>query len=167
MMLKFNLNIRNIEMYPDEFTNEAFRNKIHELNDCHYSLTCKSSKNSYQLYSDFDEIISNQLISLGANQFQFSPNCNESIDFDFSLEIANTKAVFEVEKANKEKLLYDLLKMHIYLGSGAEVAVLICPTNWAHASATVDLFALAKERFNLCKNFGMIDENRLLAVLSG
>ena len=164
-MLKFDLSIGNIEMFPTEFPNESFRKKIHKLKNSHYSLTCKSPKNSYQLVSDFDEVICNQLISFGANSFQFFPNCNESIDFDFSLKLANTKAVFEVEKANKEKLLYDILKMHIYIESGAEMAVLICPTNWAHANGTVDLFALAKERFNLCKNFGMIDENKIPKML--
>ena len=166
-MLKFELSISNIQTFSKKFSNRLLLEEITKLEGIGYSLTCFGASNNYQLISDFDDTIKENLLKFGAEEYPFTPNCNESIDYDFSLSVSGSNAVFEIEKANKEKLLYDFLKMHIYLESGADVAVLICPHNWAHSKGTYDLFSLAKERFTLCERYGMLNEkfiNNMLIV---
>lgn len=164
-MNKINLAVDEIEIYSDSYLGDFLRDEINMLEGVQYSLECISRKNSYQLISDFDQVIENNFINNGAIQHSFIPSCNVSIEYDFSLEIGGSKVVFEIEKANKEKLLYDILKMHVYLEFGVDAAVLVCPKNWIHSGGSIDIFAIAKERLKLCKQFRMADPDKIKKIL--
>ena len=156
--------IKNIEVYPPSFTDQNLISEIKKLEGNSYSLFCKSPHNSFQLDSNFDLRAKEILISNGAIDSSF--NCQEESMFaDFTLSISDKKIVFEAEKSDKEKILYDFLKFHVYITSGADGAVLICPHNWPHAKGTYKLFSLAKERFDLCRKYGMINSSCLDKIL--
>ena len=52
-----------------------------------------------------------------------------------------TRIVVEAEKSNKEKILRDIVKMLLFLDSAqADVAALICPTNYVHRTGVSACF---------------------------
>ena len=54
--------------------------------------------------------------------------------------------VIEIEKANKEKILRDIVKMLLFLNEGqAELAALICPRNYVHTGGVWQVFETAKQ----------------------
>ena len=63
------------------------------------------------------------------------------------------RVVVEVEKTNREKILYDLLKCHMYLNSGADVALLFLPKNYAHSGGVWNLFETGCERYKQCLRY--------------
>lgn len=75
-------------------------------------------------------------------------------DFDFVFSFASKRVVVEVEKANREKILYDFLKFHMYLVHGADFALLFLPKNWAHTHGETDLFDCGVQRYSQCVEFG-------------
>jgi hypothetical protein len=160
MTKDYPMSIQDIRFHPAKFRNGHLLEELGKLDGSTYKFVCSGASNSYQLKSTLDLAIQQTMISKGATRFTFQPACSVRIDSDFALSIGREKVVFEVEKANREKLLYDFLKMHIYLRSGATAAVLIAPTNWAHSSGVQDHFDLAQKRFDLCKEFGMMDRTQ-------
>lgn len=122
-------------------------------------MTCKSPKNSYQLDSTLDNDIRNKLLKAGGKEF--APNLSKSpvsIEYDFAVNIGGKNVVFEIEKANKEKILYDFLKAHIYIEYNTDCVVIITPKNWVHKLGVNDLFKDAKERLSLCYEYKMGNE---------
>lgn len=93
-------------------------------------------------------------------------DCPTDIKYDFSLQIHNKIVVFEIEKANKEKILYDFLKLHVDLSNNADLVVLLVPKNWAHNSGSCNLFELAVQRYNLCRDYGIVDPKILGHILT-
>jgi hypothetical protein len=164
-MKEFSLQIGNLKYSPDNFAFEQVVCFLKQVEGIGYRLLCRGSKNNYQLISDFDSVVEHKLIEFGGRRFSLSPSCSANIDFDFALQLGTIKCVFEMEKTNKEKLLYDFLKMHVYLDSGADVAILLVPVNWAHSSGVIDLFSVAANRFSLCRQYGMLNKEKAHRML--
>ncbi len=59
-----------------------------------------------------------------------------------------------MEKANREKILYDILKCHMYLSGDAAFALLVLPKNYPHRHGEWDLFATGVARYRQCLDFG-------------
>jgi len=161
----FEIEIDEIDFHPPFFSNKQLVSSLSEIRGLSYSFDCRGPSNSYQLNSTFDAALNERLLAIGGRNFRFQPKCSRKIDFDFAVELNGDRCVFEVEKANKEKILYDFLKMHVYLDSDVTAAVLIAPINWPHGGGVENLFSLAKERFELCRNFGMIDPTKCERML--
>jgi hypothetical protein len=93
------------------------------------------------------------------------PGVPQELDFSFSFG-GRTVAV-EIEKANREKILRDFLKCHIYLHSGAHYAVVVLPRNYAHKHGVWDLFDFGVARYNECRtySFGTADKLGRIVLL--
>ncbi len=162
----FPMTIGEVRFHPPSFSQDKVLTALRQLEGVEYTLACRSTSNSHQLNSDFDVVLKNRLVESGFSELSFAPKCGPSIDFDFALDIQGDKVVFEIEKANKEKILWDILKMHVYLEQAdIATAVLIVPVNWAHSGGTEPMFSLAQERFDLCQEFGMRDTAKMQRML--
>ena len=161
----FQIKIGDVDFHPQRYSSERLVTSLTGIRGLRYSFDCKGRNNSYQLNSSFDAAMNERLLAIGGRSFKFQPKCSTAIDFDFAVELNGEKCVFEVEKANKEKILYDFLKMHVYLDSDVAAAVLIAPINWPHSGGVENLFSLAKERFDLCRRHGMIDPSKCERML--
>src|SRR6266404_6020303 len=160
------LTVGTLQFHPPSFPQRGLLEALRHLEGTEYRFECRSPRNSCQFDSSFDIVAKRQLVASGCREIAFAPLCPVSIDFDFVLDVNGDRIVFEIEKANKEKLLYDFLKMHVYLHH-QEIAgaVLVVPVNWAHNGAVVDLFSLACERFDLCNAYGMADPSKAKRIL--
>jgi hypothetical protein len=73
--------------------------------------------------------------------------------------------VVEVEKANREKILYDFLKFHMYLQNGADLGLLFLPKNYSHRSGEWDLFDCGKTRHQQARDYGFGSQSILDRIL--
>lgn len=123
------------------------------------------SMNQGQMTADFDDQLENALHAAGAERvhLQLHRDIPHELDFAFSYQ-AKTVAV-EIEKANREKILRDLLKSHMYLNSGADFALIVLPRNYPHTLGMWDLFDFGVKRYWECLNCGMGTPESLGRVL--
>lgn len=166
-MISFDLSIKDIEAFElEKGVNQQIVNLALALENLTYKLICNSPRNSYQKESTLDTNIRNYLQSFGNGIINPKiDHCPINITYDFALRIGNSNVVFEIEKANKEKILYDFLKAHIYLDSNIDKFVIIAPKNWMHSLGYYDLFKTAKERLQLCYKYRMGDKMKLKNIL--
>ncbi|MSP38818.1 MAG: hypothetical protein EXR70_10045 [Deltaproteobacteria bacterium] len=92
------------------------------LNEVRFPVTV-GARNSHQLTYDFDPRLEARLLAQGTIQAEFKlpPHIKQKYDFAFSF--GDKQVVVEVEKANWEKILRDLLKFHTYFQHGADLAL--------------------------------------------
>jgi len=121
--------------------------------------------NQGQMVSSFDTALESALRAGGTMPFSLTlpPGVPQELDFAFTFG-GRTVAV-EIEKANREKILRDLLKCHIYLHSGAHFAVVALPRNYAHKHGIWDLFEFGMERYNECRTYGFGTADKLERIL--
>ncbi len=121
--------------------------------------------NQGQLASDFDAVFERALRAGGTKPFALPlpPGVPQELDFAFTFG-GRTVAV-EIEKANREKILRDFLKCHIYLHAGANFAVVALPRNYAHKHGIWDLFEFGVERYNECRTYGFGTADNLGRIL--
>lgn len=75
-------------------------------------------------------------------------------EYVFAFSFAKKLVVAEVEKANRDKILYDFLKFHMYLRHGADFALLILPKNYSHRGGEWNLFDWGTTRYKQSLEFG-------------
>lgn len=155
--ITFDFETNRLIFYPEKIANPIIIAALNGVLPIQFKMACSSTKNSCELKSDFDEAIQKRLVSAGFKPFQIHlPSGIEKKD-DFGFEIESIKIVFEIEKANWEKIFYDLFKAHIYLRSGADFFVLMLPLSWGHSGGTKPLFEIAKTRLQQSLEFGYGD----------
>lgn len=114
-----------------------------------------SPSNSYQVGLTFDHRIVEQ-VRLLQRQCTSEPLLKAPREIaqavgrnaDLLLQVPETGGmiVVEIEKANKEKILRDIVKMLLFLDGGqADLAALICPRNYAHAGGVWRVFDTAHQ----------------------
>ncbi len=111
--------------------------------------------NQGQMTADFDDALKRSLLAAGADHchLPLPREIPQELDFAFSY---NGKAVaVEIEKANREKILRDLLKSHMYLRSGADFALIVLPRNYPHTHGIWYLFAFGAARYQECLKYGL------------
>jgi len=120
-----------------------------------------SNVNQGQLASSFDTELETVLRARGTVPFELSlpPDVPQELDFAFSFKEC-TVAV-EIEKANREKILRDILKSHIYLHAGASYALIVLPKNYAHRHGIWNLFDFGIKRYNECRAYGFGSPDKL------
>jgi hypothetical protein len=122
-------------------------------------------KNSGQCDTDLDDRLAERFWKMrGVSRVDIAMPAIEK-QFDFSFRFQNQTVVVEVEKANWEKVLYDFLKAHMYLASGADFVVVFVPKNYVHSGKSpTKTFQKARQRYDQCiaysfgspENFGRI-----------
>ena len=163
--IEFDFETTRLVFHPESFGNHAVSQALKITLPLRFKMTCKNSKNSCALNSNFDEMLQQRLVSAGFALFKpdLPPGLEKRSDFGF--EIGGIKIVFEIEKANWEKIFYDIFKAHIYLKSGADFFVLMLPLAYGHANGTEPLFEIAKTRFEQSQKVGYGDPLLLKKIL--
>lgn len=160
-MIKFDLQARSGSTNSSSQAVDVCQALSDALFPLEFQMICKSPKNNYQLSSFFDEA----LIQKAANMKM--PNESLELPHDIAKEydaVLKTRfglIVVEVEKANWEKFLYDLLKAHIYLNHGAEYCCIILPENWAHQHGEMNVFLESSKRMDLAREYRCGDQRVL------
>ncbi|MBI4025626.1 MAG: hypothetical protein HY360_11650 [Verrucomicrobia bacterium] len=157
----------NFQIYPKD--GEASRHLAPLFNglsriDFSFSVD-DSTVNQGQMASGFDTALENALRAGGATPFNLPlpPGVPQELDFAFSFR-GHTVAV-EIEKANREKILRDFLKCHIYLHYSADFAVVALPRNYAHKHGVWNLFEFGEERYNECRTYGFGSADKMGRIL--
>ena len=157
----------NFELYPTD--GEAARHLaplFSGLSRIDFSFSVDDPKvNQGQMASSFDTALETALRAGGTTPFKLPlpPGVPQELDFAFAFG-GRTVAV-EIEKANREKILRDFLKCHIYLRHGAHFAVVALPRNYAHKQGVWDLFEFGMERYNECRTYGLGTADNLGRIL--
>jgi hypothetical protein len=157
----------NFELYPKD--GEAARHLaplFRGLSRVDFSFSVDDPNvNQGQMASSFDTALERALQAGDATPFKLSlpPGVPQELDFAFSFG-GRTVAV-EIEKANREKILRDFLKCHIYLHAGAHFAVVALPRNYAHKHGAWNLFQFGMERYNECRTYGFGTSENLGRIL--
>jgi hypothetical protein len=112
------------------------------------------SVNQGQMESDFDDQLEAELQRLGATQCDCQMSSRVPQQLDFTFNFAGKSVAVEIEKANREKILRDILKSHMYLSAGADFAVIGLPRNYAHTRGIWDLFDFGISRLSECGTYG-------------
>lgn len=157
----------DFECYPQ--SGKAFQQLtplLSRLEKVDFQLTVLDpSVNQGQISSDFDAKFEEVLLKSGAKQSNFSLPAKIPQRFDFAFSFDGLEVAVEVEKANREKILRDILKAHSYLHSGADLAIIALPFNYPHSTGMWDLFTFGKERFAECERYGFGDASLLSRIL--
>lgn len=138
---------------------EQLKNAIEGLFPLDYEMVNKTRSNNYQLHSTFDECLIKKFPSEFDLKCELNPDLELETNYtcDCKFRVPNLGLVaMEIEKANHEKILYDLLKAHIYLQQGAKCVLLMFPTERGRGPNNNNVYEIAKKRFDHCLRYGMI-----------
>ncbi len=117
--------------------------------------------NQGQIDSDFDARFEDALRFRGAKPMDLNLPASVPQELDFAFTFCRRRVAVEIEKANREKILRDLLKSHIYLHAGADFALVVLPRNYAHKHGVWNLFGFGVERYDECRTFGFGSPDKL------
>lgn len=123
------------------------------------------SANQGQMTADFDERLESGLHAAGAERFHLKLHRDIPQELDFAFSYHGKTVAVEIEKANREKILRDLLKCHMYLHSGADYSLIVLPRNYPHTHGIWDLFRFGEERYTECLKYGMSTRESLGRIL--
>ena len=110
--------------------------------------------NQGQMDSNFDARLENAFSTSGGQRhpLELPPGIPQELDFAFSY--AGKSVAVEIEKANREKILRDILKCHMYLHAGADFSLIVLPRNYPHKHGVWNLFEFGVQRLNECHKYG-------------
>jgi hypothetical protein len=121
--------------------------------------------NQGQMASDFDAALERALLGHGAEHMHVPLPPDIPQDLDFAFTFAGRSVAVEIEKANREKILRDLLKCHMYLRAGADYALIVLPTNYCHKLGVWNLFEFGSQRLAECRKYGFGTADKLNRIL--
>jgi len=157
----------NFELYPKE--GEASRRLaplFSGLSRIDFSFSVDDPKaNQGQMACSFDTALESALRAGGATPFNLPLPAGVLQELDFAFNFGGRIVAVEIEKANREKILRDFLKCHIYLHAGAHFAVVALPRNYAHKHGIWNLFEFGMERYNECRTYGFGTADKLGRIL--
>jgi hypothetical protein len=121
--------------------------------------------NQAQLSSDFDTQFEKSLLANGAEtcSLPLPPEIPQELDFAFTF--SGHKVAVEIEKSNREKILRDFLKCHMYFHAGADLALVVLPCNYPHKLGIWNLFELGFQRLQECSTYGFGTADNLDRIL--
>jgi len=117
--------------------------------------------NQGQAQSDFDERLQAALQQFGANETRINFPAGVGQQLDFAFTYRNQTVAVEVEKTNREKILRDVLKAHMYLEFGADISLIVLPRNYAHSKGIWNLFDFGVRRLQDCRAYHFGKPERL------
>jgi hypothetical protein len=166
-MIEIRAYCRGIELYPtDNRAYEHLNGILTNIGDFDYGFYVSNPNiNQGQMVSDFDYRLKQAILSQGAlsHILELPPDIPQQLDFSFRYD--DSVVAVEVEKTNREKILRDILKAHIYLHAGADYALLVLPKNYPHSLGIWNLYEFGIQRFMECKFYGFGVEERLERIL--
>ena len=153
----------NFELHPKD--GEAARHLaplVNNLGKIDFAFRVDDSTvNQGQMDSDFDTKLEAALRSRGATPFNLALPAGVPQELDFAFTFGGRSVAAEIEKANREKILRDILKSDIYLHAGAHFAVVVLPRNYAHKHGVWNLFEFGIERYDECRTYGFGSPDKL------
>jgi hypothetical protein len=145
----------DLELHPRSGpSHELLEPLIRELSEIEFTFRQPNlNANQGQIVSDFDSALEQSFRVAGAkaSSHMMKGDFGQKLDFLFSYRGKNVAV--EIEKTNREKILRDILKCHIYLKHGVDFALIALPRNYVHARGTWDLFDFGKKRYNECLKY--------------
>lgn len=129
---------------PTAFT-ETFKAIADHVEGLEYNGYIESASNSYQVNFSFDQALAKRLSASGlvctpatlSTPDEIISLVGRDADFKVALGPNNERVVVEIEKAQKEKILRDFVKLLLFLDEGsADFGLLICPRNYAHGTGS-------------------------------
>ena len=164
---KFEVYASNFELFPNDV--EAFQSlsplfkKIQRID--FVMRVNDPSVNQGQMVSDFDNELEKALLVHGASHFELRLPPEIPQEFDFTFTFGGRTVAVEIEKTNREKILRDILKCHMYLHSGSDFALVGLPKNYPHAQGVWNLYEFGVQRLRECKTFGFGTADKLDRIL--
>jgi hypothetical protein len=157
----------NFELYPKN--SEAFHHLsplIARLQRIEFNLhVIDPSVNQGQMASTFDVALEKSFHTLDATPLDLPLSHDIPQELDFAFTFAGRKIAVEIEKANREKILRDILKCHMYLHSGADFALVVLAKNYPHKHGVWNLFEFGVQRFDECRVYGFGTPDKLGRIL--
>lgn len=141
---------RNFECFPgDSIAHHKFGALIAQIGEVRFPVTV-GQRNSNQLTYDFDPQLLSRLLACGASEATLTLPARVRQKYDFAFTFGGSRVVVEVEKANWEKILRDLLKIHIYFQHGADFALLFLAKSYPHSNGETENFKAGRELYAQC-----------------
>ena len=155
-MIVFSAFASNFELYPKNGkATQQLAPLLGNVKRVDYTFSVVDPKvNQGQMASTFDAELEECIITLGATALDFRLPATIPQEHDFAFSFAGHKVAVEIEKANREKILRDFLKCHMYLHSGADFALVALPKNYPHKVGVWNLFEFGVQRYNECLAYG-------------
>lgn len=160
-MIRFDLQARAGLINSSAYAMDVSRTLADALFPLEFQMICESAKNNYQLSSLFDDALIAKAMSIGVLNGNLQLPNDIAKEYDAVIKTKFGVVVVEVEKANWEKFLYDLLKAHVYLNHGAEYCCIILPENWAHQHGVKNVFQESSKRLDLARKYHCGDQRVL------
>jgi hypothetical protein len=145
---------RHFECYPNN--SQAHRKLgalIEQIGEVTFPVSV-GDRNSNQLTYDFDNQLLVRLVACGVQEATLNLPSTTRFKCDFAFTYENSRVVVEVEKANWEKILRDLLKIHIYFQHGVNFGLLFLPKNYPHSHGEPDNFDTGRKLYLRCLDSG-------------
>jgi len=158
---------RGLELYPtDSLAHENLKGILSDIDGFDFVFRIDDPNvNQGQMRSDFDEKFKQAILSQGASSHSFDLPSNIPQQLDFAFRYKDNIVAVEVEKTNREKILRDILKAHIYLHYGADYALLALPKNYPHSHGIWNLYEFGVQRFQECLTYGFGTEERMGRII--
>jgi hypothetical protein len=133
----------------------AYDDLVKLIGDLRYEGYIQGKANSYQVNLNFDDKL-HELARAGGRECASGPELRVPREVaravgwkaDMLLRVSGTGdlVVVEIEKANREKILRDIVKMLLFFGeSQADLAALVCPRNYVHSGGVWKVFDTAHQ----------------------
>jgi hypothetical protein len=166
-MIKVKAYCSGIVLYPtDSLVHESLKKILMAIDGFDFEFQVDDPNvNQGQMKSNFDTQLEQAILSQGAFQHLFDLPKNIPQKLDFAFRYNKSIVAVEVEKTNREKILRDILKAHMYLHSGADFALLALPKNYPHSGGIWNLYEFGKQRFLECQTYGFGTEERLNRII--
>lgn len=146
-----------IERFPEGSDGgaAAFEGLVGLVGGVRYEGYIEGKENSYQVNLNFDDKLHERACAAG-QECASGPVLSAprevaravGLKADMLLRVPGTgdMIVVEIEKANREKILRDIVKMLLFFeASQADLAALICPRNYVHGGGVWKVFDTARQ----------------------
>jgi len=164
---KFHVYASNFELFPnDGVAFHSLSPLLKKIQRVDFVMRVDDpSANQGQIVSDFDNELEKVLLVHGATHFELRLPPGIPQEFDFAFTFGGRTVAVEIEKTNREKILRDILKCHMYIHAGSDIALVGLPKNYPHAYGVWDLFEFGVQRLSECKVFGFSTADKLGRIL--
>jgi hypothetical protein len=166
-MMTFPAYARNFELYPKN--GAAFQHLsplLSRLSRVEFEFRIVDpSANQGQLTSDFDDAFEKAVLRLGVSILNLKLPTTIRRQLDFAFSSNGHRVAVEIEKTNREKILRDILKSHIYLYSGVDFSLIVLPKNYPHKLGIWDLYHFGAQQLHDCITYGFGTADKLERIL--
>ena len=166
-MIEIKVSCKGIELYTtDSLAHESLKGVLSGIDGFEYVFRVPDPNvNQGQLTTDFDDQLEQAILSQGACSHSYDLPADIPQQLDFAFRYENRNVAVEVEKTNREKILRDILKAHMYLHFGADFVLMALPKNYPHSGGIWNLYEFGVQRFRECRAYGFGTVERLDRII--